>query len=165
MSDMKKLYYQQAVIIWEEFCKLHRELFDLTCDEYLVLLASDIDQLESMLPLKEEIILNIGLIEKERAALLHTLNTKELLDEPLVKASDLLEYFDDIETQSGVNALKNLNSLLIDIVQKLQLQNKKNQQFLNKAMLSIRDIKESYGGKKKSYKTYGSDGMTKSIPR
>ena len=165
MSDMKKLYYQQAIIIWEEFCKLHRELFDLTCDEYLVLLASDIDQLESMLPLKEEIILNIGLIEKERAALLHTLNTKELLDEPLVKASDLLEYFDDIETQSGVNALKNLNSLLIDIVQKLQLQNKKNQQFLNKAMLSIRDIKESYGGKKKSYKTYGSDGMTKSIPR
>lgn len=165
MSAMKKLYYQQAVLIWEQFCKLHRELLDLTCDEYLVLLASDIDKLESMLPLKEEVIQQIGVIEQERAALIHTLNTKELLGEPLKKVSDLLEYFDDIETQNGVSALKNLNSLLIDTIGQLQEQNKKNQQFLNKAMISIRDIKESFSGKKKPYMTYGSDGMTKSIPR
>ncbi|MFY7992721.1 MAG: flagellar protein FlgN [Bacteriovoracaceae bacterium] len=165
MSAMKKLYYQQAIIIWEQFCKLHRELFDLTCDEYLVLLASDIDQLETMLPLKEEIIQRIVQVESERAALIHTLNTKELVDVPLVRVADLLDYFDEIEAQSGVSALKNLNSLLIDIVGQLQEQNKKNQQFLNKAMLSIRDIKESFSGKKKPYKTYGADGMTKSLPR
>lgn len=165
MSDMKKLYYQQAIIIWEEFCKLHRDLFDLTCDEYLVLLASDIDKLEDMLPIKEEVIGRITLMEKERAALLHTLNTKELLSEPLTKVGDLIEYFEDIEAQSGINALKNLNALLVDIIVKLQEQNKKNQQFLNKAMISIRDLKESYTGKKKAYTTYGSDGMTKSLPR
>jgi flagellar biosynthesis/type III secretory pathway chaperone len=165
MSAMKKLYYQQAIIIWEQFCKLHRELFDLTCDEYLVLLASDIEKLESMLPLKEEVIQRIGLIEQERAALIHTLNTKELMDEPLEKVADLLDYFDEVEAQTGVSALKNLNALLIDTIHQLQEQNKKNQQFLNKAMISIRDIKETFSGKKKPYMTYGSDGMTKSIPR
>ncbi len=165
MSAMKKLYYQQAVIIWEQFCKLHRELLDLTCDEYLVLLASDIDKLEEMVPLKEEVIQKITSIEQERAALIHTLNTKELMSEPLNRVSDLLEYFEDIESQSAVSALKNLNSLLIDTIKQLQEQNKKNQQFLNKAMISIRDIKESFGGKKKPHMTYGPDGMTKSIPR
>ncbi len=165
MSAMKKLYYQQAIMIWEQFCQLHRDLFDLTCDEYLVLLASDIEKLESMLPEKEDIIHRIGLIENERAALIHTLNTREIMDQPLDKVSDLLDYFDEIEAEMGVSALKNLNALLIDIVVRLQTQNKKNQHFLNKAMVSIRDIKESFGGKKKPYMTYGSDGMTKSIPR
>ena len=55
----KKLYYQRAIIVWESFCQLHKELFDLTCDEYLTLLASDMEKLEGMLPLKEEIISKI----------------------------------------------------------------------------------------------------------
>ena len=61
-------------------------------------------------------------------------------------------------------ALKNLNALLIDIVQKIQEQNKKNQMFLNRAMLSLREIKQGFTGKK-TYSTYGADGMTRANGR
>jgi len=52
--DEKKLYYHSVVSVWEGFCHLHKELYDLTCDEYLTLLSSDVDKLEHMLPLKRK---------------------------------------------------------------------------------------------------------------
>jgi flagellar biosynthesis/type III secretory pathway chaperone len=57
-----------------------------------------------------------------------------------------------------------LNSLLIDIIHRIQEQNKKNQMFLNKAMLSLREIKQGFTGKK-TYTTYGADGMTRAVGR
>lgn len=162
--DEKKLYYQQVVTIWEEFCHLHRELYDLTCDEYLTLLASDIDKLESMLPLKEDIITRIGEIEKERTDIIESLNNLNFSSQKITKISELLNLFSDIEEQSAVKILRNLNDLLIDIIEKIQTQNKKNQIFLNKAMLSLKDLKTGFSGKK-SFTTYGSDGMTRAISR
>lgn len=162
--DEKRLYYQQVVTIWEEFCHLHRELYDLTCDEYLTLLSSDIDKLEGMLPLKEEIIRQIGEIENERTEIIARLNTLNFSTQKITKISELLNLFSDIEEQSAVKILRNLNDLLIDIIEKIQTQNKKNQIFLNKAMLSLKDLKTGFSGKK-AFTTYGSDGMTRAISR
>jgi flagellar biosynthesis/type III secretory pathway chaperone len=162
--DEKKLYYQRALIIWENFCDLHRQLYELTCNEYLTLLESDIENLEIMLPLKEEIIAKIGDLEKDRTDLIDTLNSTALMGFTVSRAGELLEAFAPIEQESGVPALKNLNTLLIDIIHKIQDQNKKNQMFLNKAMLSIRDIKQGFSGKKQ-YTTYGSDGQTRTLNR
>jgi flagellar biosynthesis/type III secretory pathway chaperone len=160
--DEKKLYYQRAVSVWENFCKLHKELYDLTCEEYLTLLESDLDKLETMLPLKEEIISKIGELEKDRADLIDTLNSSALFDGKIVRAGEMLEAFSVIDMTSSIPALKNLNALLIDIIHKIQEQNKKNQMFLNKAMLSIRDIKQGFTGKKQ-YTTYGADGQTRTL--
>ncbi len=66
-SQARLLYYQQAVTVWEGFCKLHKELFDLTAEEYITLLASDIDKLETLLPQKEEIIARVSELEKDHA--------------------------------------------------------------------------------------------------
>jgi flagellar biosynthesis/type III secretory pathway chaperone len=162
--DEKKLYYQQSILVWESFCQLHKQLFDLTCDEYLTLLASDIEKLESMLPIKEEIIGKIGELEAERAELIETINNSKIFSQPILKSGDLLAAFAELDQQSSIPALKNLNALLIDIVQKLQDQNKKNQVFLNKAMLSLREIKQGFSGKK-TYTTYGADGMTRALGR
>lgn len=162
--DEIKLYYQRTLIVWEGFCELHKELFDLTCDEYLTLLASDIDKLEEMLPLKEEIISKIGELEKDRSALIEELNDSGVFAQPIFKAGDLLTAFADIEKKSAIPALKNLNSLLIDIVEKIQEQNKKNQVFLNKSLLSLKEIKQGFTGKK-AYTTYGADGLTRSLNR
>lgn len=162
--EEKKLYYQQVVIIWEEFCHLHKELFDLTCDEYLTLLASDIDKLETMLPLKEEIIGKIGELERERSELIERLNRINLATTKISKISELLEFFSEIEDQAAVKVLRNLNALLIDIIEKTQSQNKKNQIFLNKAMLSLKDLKVGFSGKK-NFTTYGADGMTRANGR
>lgn len=162
--DEKKLYYQNVLYVWEGFCRLHKELYDLTCDEYLTLLESDIDKLESMLPIKEEIISKIGDLEKERSELIEKLNDIALFASPITRAGDLLTAFSDIDQQNGLPALKNLNSLLIEIIHKIQDQNKKNQLFLNKAMLSLREIKNGFSGKKQ-YTTYGADGQTRSLNR
>ncbi len=162
--DEKKLFYQRAISIWEEFCHLHKDLYDLTCDEYLTLLESDIDKLEKLLPLKEEIINKISDLEKERSELIDTLNTTALFSNNISRSNELIQAFSVIEQESGIAALKNLNTLLIDIIQKLQDQNKKNQVFLNKAMISLREVKQGFTGKKQ-YTTYGADGQTRSLHR
>jgi flagellar biosynthesis/type III secretory pathway chaperone len=162
--DEKKLFYQRAISIWEEFCHLHKDLYDLTCDEYLTLLESDIDKLEKLLPLKEEIISKISELEKERSELIDTLNTTALFSNNITRSNELIQAFSIIEQENGIAALKNLNSLLIDIIQKLQDQNKKNQVFLNKAMISLREVKQGFTGKKQ-YTTYGADGQTRSLHR
>lgn len=162
--DEIRLFYQRTVIVWEGFCQLHKELYDLTCDEYLTLLESDIDKLESMLPVKEEIIARISEVEKDRADLIERINSASLFEIKINKAGDLLAAFSEIDKSSALPALKNLNSLLIDIIQKIQMQNKKNQQFLNKAMLSLREVKQGFSGKKQ-YSTYGADGQTRSLNR
>lgn len=162
--DEMKLFYQSSILVWEGFCRLHKELFDLTCDEYLTLLASDIEKLEGMLPLKEEIIAKISELETERSELISKINDSKLFDMKITRSSDLLSAFSQLESQSEIPALKNLNGLLVDIVHKLQEQNKKNQMFLNKAMLSLRDIRQGFSGKK-TYTTYGADGMTRAIGR
>lgn len=164
MASAKALHYQSVLTLWEGFCQLHKELYDLSCDEYLTLLESNIDKLEEMLPVKEEIISRISELEKDRAELIDAINRSELFSSPIQKAGDLLAAFSDIEDQRGVPALKNLNSLLVDIIQKLQEQNKKNQMFLNRAMRSLNEIKQGFGGKK-VYTTYGADGMTRTLPR
>jgi flagellar biosynthesis/type III secretory pathway chaperone len=160
----KKLYYQQTITIWENFCQLHKELYDLTCEEYLTLLESDIESLEKMLPIKEEIIYKISELEKDRSDLINTLNTSTLFTSKISRAWDMLNAFSDIESESPIPVLKNLHALLIDIIQKIQEQNKKNQVFLNKAMISIREVKDGFTGKKQ-YTTYGANGQTRSLNR
>ncbi len=162
--DEKKLYYHSVVSVWEGFCHLHKELYDLTCDEYLTLLSSDVDKLEDALPLKEEIIRKISALEYERKDLIESINTSKIFTKNIFKSSDLLIVFSEIDQSSAMPALKNLNALLIDIVQKIQEQNKKNQMFLNRAMLSLREIKQGFTGKK-TYSTYGADGMTRANGR
>lgn len=162
--EEKKLYYHQVLSVWEGFCSLHSQLFDIACDEYLALLSSDIDKLEELLPFKEETIAKISELDSERNKLVEKINNTTLVTSPLNKASELMTFFSDIETKNGVSALKNLNSLLIDIIEKIQLQNKTNQVFLNKAMISLRDLKRGFNGQK-IYSTYGADGLTKTLNR
>lgn len=160
----KKLFHQRVLHVWEGFCQLHKELYDLTCDEYLTLLASDVDKLEGMLPLKEEIISKISELEIERAELIEQINNSKIFSARITRSGDLLEAFAEIDQLSSLPALKNLNALLIDIIHKIQDQNKKNQMFLNKAMLSLREIKQGFTGKK-TFTTYGADGMTRAFGR
>lgn len=158
----KNLYYQKVLSIWENFCEFHKELYDLTCEEYLTLLASDIDKLETMIPLKEEIISKIGELEKERTELIDAINISGVIHYKINRAGELLTSFTEIENEANIPALRNLNALLIEIIERIQEQNKKNQMFLNKAMLSIREIKQGFTGKK-TYTTYGADGLTRTL--
>ena len=163
-SAILKIQYQNVIGVWEGFCILHKELYDLACEEYITLLESDLDKLETMLPLKEEIIGRISELEKSRATLIDTLNDSGLFASKITRAGELLAAFEELDKAAAVPALKNLNSLLIDIIHRIQDQNKKNQVFLNKAMQSIREIRMGFSGKK-NFTTYGADGLTRSASR
>ncbi len=156
-----KMKYHQCVGIWENFCRLHSDLFEKACDEYVTLLASDIDKLELILATKENIIQDIKTIEAERRELIDDLRHNGL---SITRASELLSAMQSLPEEKEKKFLARYNLLLIDIIERIQEQNKKNQMFLNKAILSLKEIRESFNGNK-TYTTYNSMGAAQSRAR
>lgn len=144
--------FEKALDIWQKLCSLHNDLFQKTCDEYLSLLSSDLDELEHIIQDKEEIIQEIDQIDHNRKQLIKTLNASNGIN----SVSQLINYFDS----NNVDAknLNKLNLLLIDIIEKITDQNKKNQLFLNKAINSINELKSSFKGQSQ-YKLYSNRGQ------
>ena len=164
-DDTLRLYHQQAVEVWENFCRLHRDLYELTCEEYAALLSGEVEQLEAVIPKKESLMADIASWDDIRVSLITALNDSGAADSPVTTVTQLLRVLQGPEASMAIPALTNLNALLIDIITQTQEQNKRNQMFLNKAMLSLRDIREGFTGKKKTYTTYGADGLTRSANR
>lgn len=164
-DDTLRLYHHQAIEVWENFCRLHKSLLDLTCEEYEALLSGEVEQIESILPRKEAVMAEISQWDATRVALITSLNDSGAADQPVTSVTQLLRVLKSAEARLGVPALANLNALLIDIITKTQEQNKRNQLFLNKAMNNLREIREGFSGKKKTYTTYGADGLTRSAGR
>ncbi len=152
-------HYWQIVQIWESFCKQHSHLYEKTCDEYVALLHSNLDHLEVIVADKEQHIREIGILEQQRSDLIQKINN-ELDEESAIKnVSGLLLLMQDFERSREMKPLFRLNKLLIDIIERIQGQNKKNQYFLNKAMISMKEINNQLKGKK-NYQTYGATGQT-----
>lgn len=146
--------------LWHDFCEKHTELYEVTCDEYMHLLASDIDKLEETIEEKSKVLVFINTLEQQRNELTTEI-TKMLNAEKTEKLSEflvLLRKHDEVDIPTEV---EKLNLILLDIVEKIQTQNKKNQFFLNKAIHSLKELKESFSGKT-NYNTYSSSGMTTS---
>lgn len=154
--NLEILYYR-ITDLWKEFCELHNSLFDLTCDEYSLLLKSDLENLETKVEEKKAIIHKISLIESERVLLIEDLN-KELSDEKKISTvSELITYFREFEEKNNLKHLFRFNALLIDIIEKIQDQNKRNQIFINKAIHALKEIRHEAVGQK-NYATYNSLG-------
>jgi len=159
-----KLYHQRAVEIWEQFCKLHHDLYELTCDEYQSLLSGQVESLEELILKKDKVVEEIGKCETKRASLIQELNSSTELSLDIKTVSDLLQTFNEVENSLTIPALHNLNSLLIDVITRIQSQNKRNQVYLNRAMQSLNELRDGFYGKK-NYTTYGANGLTRSAPR
>ncbi len=151
------IFYYQVTDLWKRLCEEHNELFGLTCEEYTHLLSSNIDALNLVTEKKQEIIGQINVLEKVRREIIREIN--ELLpdEKRIISAGDLLRLMSTVEARTGERHLFRFNQFLIDVIEKLQDQNKKNQMFLNKAMTNLRDIREGIMGKK-SYTTYTASG-------
>lgn len=158
------LDYAQVVTIWEDFCKLHSNLYEKTCDEYIALINSDIDELENIIELKEKYIYMINANEERRTEVINRINKKLDENSQIHNVSDLLILMNDFEKKKDSKVLFRLNMLLIDIIEKIQEQNKKNQYYLNKAIHSIDEIHQGFTGMKK-FKTYTALGTTQSNSR
>lgn len=159
-QDNLKLYYFQITDVWKLHCELHSELFDLTCDEYMYLLESNLDKLDHTIEKKNEIIEIIRLNELERERLLASLSS-ENPNTSLNNFKDLVTFFSNFGPEKESKHLFRFNELLVDIITKIQNQNKKNQLFINKALHSLKVIREEATGKK-SVTTYNKKGVTNS---
>lgn len=146
--------------LWQDYCQFHSSLYELTCDEYMHLLSSDIEKLDDVLIEKNKIIDHIKSLEDKRSLTLQELN--ELSPEQnIFKINDVIKLAKNLDDQSEATRLEKLNLLLLDVIEKIQDQNKMNQMFLNRAIHSLKELKESFSGRK-TFKTYGSTGVTRS---
>ena len=150
--------YLKITDLWHRLCEKHSELFDYTCEEYMLLLSSDIDALEKKLVIKEEVIDSINALEKLRQELIEEFNSMLPEKEKIKSISQLLDCCrKKIENEKKDRHLQKFNDLLMNIIEKIQNQNKKNQVFLNKAISSLKEIREDASGVK-SYPLYTSNG-------
>jgi flagellar biosynthesis/type III secretory pathway chaperone len=150
---------QELTSLWQTYCQEHTQLYELTCEEYLRLLESDIEGLEELLVKKNNVLESISNLDNRRLALIGEMGLLVMTN--INKSHDLIAVLKSEACLNEAKQIDSLNMLLLDIIEKIQDQNKKNQVFLNKAILSLKELKESFNGKK-TYKTYGSDGTTRS---
>lgn len=153
--QLEKIYFE-VTNLWKQLCEEHNELFNLTCDEYSLLLKSDLDLLEEKIMEKNECIQRIGALEMTRRGLITELS--ELYpDKTIDSVSSLLEIMSLYEVESNQKHLFRFNALLIDIIEKIQSQNKRNQLFINKALHSLQQIRLEATGKK-NFPIYSAKG-------
>ncbi|MBC7540602.1 MAG: flagellar export chaperone FlgN [Bacteriovorax sp.] len=156
MNEKLAILYFEVTDLWKRLCEEHNELFNVTCDEYSLLLSSELSLLEEKLVEKNNIILKISALETVRRELIKELNSI-LPGKEIDSVSKLLEVMKSYEVESKQKHLFRFNALLIDIIEKIQAQNKRNQLFINKALLSLKQIRIEATGKK-NYSTYTSKG-------
>ncbi|MCK5882523.1 MAG: flagellar export chaperone FlgN [Bacteriovoracaceae bacterium] len=149
-----ELLYFQVTDLWRMFCEKHADLFDLTSEEYNCLIENNLDQLDIVIEQKQEIIEYVGNLEELRLDLIGKVNLA-LANESGKKhsiinsISQLLKVMSDVSPEKEGQHLFKFNTLLIDIIEKIQDQNKKNQIFINKAIDSLKSIREDATGEKK----------------
>ena len=148
--------YNELVTLWADFCEKHRHLYELTAAEYETLLESKIEQLESIIAEKEDVINSVYALEDTRKQLIA--DFANLSERKVEKIADIYPVVDEMALDSQ-NTLKKYNDLLLEIIDNIQDQNKKNQVFLNKAIMSLQSLKDQFKGEK-SYKTYNNKGST-----
>ncbi len=159
-SARLSLFYFQITDVWKRHCELHAELFDLTCDEYALLLNSDLDALEDKVAQKNNIVSLVKENENIRSEVIQELKEHHP-SAKLDSISDVIKFFATFEAEKKDKHLERFNNLLLDIIGKIQDQNKKNQIFINKAILSLREIRETATGKT-SVHTYNAKGVSQS---
>lgn len=161
LNDTLQLIYFRVTDVWKRFCEEHTELLDITFEEYSLLLSSDVDGIEKLMATKNSIMARITSLEDMREELIKELNTYLHANnqKSVDSISELISVMSQFEDANNAHHLERFNKLLIDIIEKLQTQNKKNQLFLNKAINSLREIREETLGSK-TYSTYNNKGVS-----
>jgi hypothetical protein len=157
------LYYFRVTDLWKRLCQEHTTLLDQTCEEYTLLLGNQLEELEEKIQIKQSTITRINGLETMREEVIKELNQylQEKKIETIASISELIELMKKFEAVNNQKHLFRFNALLIDIITKIQEQNKNNQLFINRSLVNLKAIKDDALGQK-SYSTYTSSGGSKS---
>lgn len=156
-----KIIYFKVTDIWKRFCEEHTLLLDKTFEEYSLLLKSDIETLETIIEEKSEIVKRINFLEHARTRIIEELNQylSSHGQKEVESVGELISVMSTFENENNTKHLFRFNQLLIDVITKIQDQNRKNQIFLNKAINSLKEIREDALGVK-NYSTYNKNGIS-----
>lgn len=147
MKQVSQIIYMEFTELWKALCDSHNRLYQLTCDEYLALLNSDIDKVHHLLNLKEQLMKEIEHLDADRTNLVNKVAVQTNIPlESLQKFKTVYDYLRDELSLDNQNPLIKYHQLMIDLVEKTQDQNKKNRFFLNKALNSIQELRKDLNG-------------------
>ena len=148
--------YQEMVELWKLMCVKHEELFHLTCQEYVLLLKSEVNELEIIIDKKIKIINEINFHDERRKSLLLSLGKALDINEN-IKVSKFIDMIVRENIDQEIKTFQKYNMILIDLINKLKDQNKKNQLILNKSLINLKELREKLLGED-SLKTYDMRG-------
>jgi flagellar biosynthesis/type III secretory pathway chaperone len=157
MNDKLQLY-QETIAIWNNLCDLHKQLFEITSEEYLHLLSSEVEKVEDSIKEKERVISKIANTDETRSNLLAKINKK--YSQEIDNFFELNNFFSNLTFEQKNKHLDKFNRVLKDLINNIQKQNKTNQLFINKAIMSLDKIKNAGAGNK-NYSLYNSGGALK----
>ncbi len=164
IQESMSLFYFQVVDIWKRLCESHNILLSQTFEEYKHLLDGKITDVEEIVSKKQETIFTINHLDDIRRELIENINiflNQHNISSKVHNVGDLIQLMKNFEIERGEKHLQSFNAFLIDIIEKIQVQNKKNQQFLNRAIISLKEMREDAVGEKK-YHTYTPKGSATS---
>ena len=154
MEEKEKLY-KETISIWDGLCDLHRQLFEITSEEYVLLLSGDVEKVEESIAIKKNIIEKISKLDVPRKSILSKINC--LFGLEINNFFELSDFFSDLDFEKRNGHLNKFNIVLKNIIKNIQKQNKANQLFINKAILNLDKIKNA-GASNKNYSLYNSSG-------
>ncbi len=156
LKKSQEIIYWKVTDLWKDFCEEHNNLLNKTWIEYSFLLSSNIDKIEECLKSKSETLKTIQKLDDVRCELIKEIN--QLLGEDKIKnVNDLINMMEQLEIEKEQKHLFRFNELLLNLIDDIQTQNKKNQLFINKALGSLQFIREDVSQQKK-YSSYNSQG-------
>jgi hypothetical protein len=108
---------------------------------------------------KKKVIQRIGKLENLRQNAIKKINSSLGKDDQILSLNKLIRYIGTNPIERDQRHFLRFNDLLMKLIEKLKQQNKRNQLFINKAMISLNDWKKEALGHK-SFQTYTSSGTT-----
>ena len=156
--DKKIDLYQKTIAIWDELCELHKQLHDTTSEEYIHLLSGDVDKVQEKIESKKSIISSISKLDHNRSSIVDEINEEYGCN--IENFFELNSFFSNLSIEKSNNHLNKFNLLLRELINNIQQQNKSNQLFINKAIVSLDKIKNAGAGNK-DYSLYNSSGTLK----
>src|SRR5688500_4033708 len=112
-ANVREVDYFRVTDLWKRLCEEHYALFNITCDEYVCLLDSDIDKLEGKLAEKEGTIAAIASLEALRQELTADLNGRSPAGPAIGNVRDLLGVMMSQPAEREGRHLERFNALLI----------------------------------------------------
>ena len=129
--------------LWQSLCKKHTELFELTFEEYSLMIENDSDSLIRKLQEKKALIKEIARLNQKRESLIEKMEllTKDKID--FFNIEEVIKFITINISQEEAQELNKLNNILKNLILQIKRQNYKSKKFIKKSIIFINQMKNN----------------------